>query len=120
MKPFPAGLDTLLATKIYVFADLYSFALSDGVTTLRYTTADTDVDYSGNTYTSRGPFFDQISSKSRGHWKAGLDLDTWAVEIVPAPADPITGATFPAKILGQPWLSAARAGALQGAAVPAH
>src|SRR5882672_7959583 len=120
MKPFPVGLDTLLASKIYVTADLYSFALSDGVTTLRYTTSDADVLYSGATWTSRGPFFDSINSKSRGHWKSGLDLDTWQVLVAPAPADPITGALYPAKILGQPWLAAARAGALDGAVVDVH
>lgn len=120
MKPFPLGLDTLLATKVYVFADLYQFALSDGATTLRYTTADTDVLYSGSVFTSRGPFFDNITSKSRAHWKAGLDIDTWVVQVVPSPADPITGATFPAKILGQPWIAAARAGALDGATVDVH
>lgn len=120
MKPFPTGLDTLLATKLYVFADLYQFALSDGATILRYTNADTDVLYGGNVYTSKGPFFDGIKSKGRGHWKAGLDVDTWQVEVAPAPADPITGATYPAKIYGQPWLAAARAGALDGATVDIH
>lgn len=120
MKPFPVGLDTLLASKVYVFCDLYSFALSDGVTFLRYTTSDADVLYGGNIYTSRGPFFDSINSKSRAHWKAGLDVDTWAVIVVPTSADPITGAAYPAKIYGQPWIAAARAGALDGATVDVH
>jgi uncharacterized phage protein (TIGR02218 family) len=120
VKPFPAGLDTLLATKVYVFADLYQFALSDGATFLRYTTADTDVLYAGNVYTSKGPFFDNIQSNSRGHWKVGLDLDTFQVTVMPAAADPITGASYPARIYGQPWIAAARAGALDGATVDVH
>ncbi len=119
MKPFPAGLDTLLATGVYVYCDLYDFTLWDA-THLRYTTADTNVLYSGSTYTSRGPFFDTVSSKSKAHWKAGLDLDSWIVQVVPAPVDPITGASFPAQIYNQPWLAAVRAGALRGAVVDIH
>lgn len=119
MKTFPAGLDTLLATGSYVFCDLYDFTLMDG-SHLYYTTADTDVLYNGNVYTSKGPFFDQISSQSRAHWKAGLDLDTWQITIAPAVADPVTGVNYPAKIFNQPWLTAVRAGALDGATVDIH
>lgn len=117
MKTFPAGLDTLLDTGSFVFADLYKFSLSDGATFLYYTTADTDVLYGGNTYTSKGPFFESIASRSRGHWKAGLDLDEWTVTIMPAVADSIFTA---ATIYSQPWLSAVRAGALDGATVDVH
>ncbi len=118
MKIFPPGLDTLLDTGVFVFADLYQFTLSDGVTNLYYTTADTDVLYNGNTYTSKGPFFESISSASRGHWKAGLDVDTWTITVMPAsPSDTLlTQAT----IYSQPWLSAVRAGALDGATVDVH
>lgn len=119
MKTFPAGLDTLLATGVYVHADLYDFTLSDGSTHLRYTTADTDVRYGGNTYTSKGPFFENISSPSRGHWRRGLDVDTWQVTVAPVLTDPVTGAAGPT-ILSQPWLSAVRAGALNGATVDIH
>ena len=119
MKTFPVGLDILLATRSYVFCDLYDFTLQDG-THLYYTTADTDVSYAGNIYTSQGPFFDQVSSQARGHWKAGLDLDTWQVAIRPTTEDPITGVAFPAKIYNQPWLVAARVGALDGATVRVH
>lgn len=119
MKTFPVGLDVLLATGSYVFADLYDFTLQDG-THLRYTTADRDISYAGNTYTSQGPYFDQVSSPSRGHWKSGLDVATWQVTIAPSVADPVTGAAFPAKIYNQPWLVAARIGALDGATVEIH
>ncbi len=87
---------------------------------MRYTTADTDVLYGGNVYTSRGPFFDKIASSSRGHWKAGLDLDTWQVSITPATIDAASGASFPATIFSQPWLTAVRVGALDGATVDIH
>jgi uncharacterized phage protein (TIGR02218 family) len=124
MKTFPAGLDTLLAnwspTSPVTFADLYQIALSDGVTVLRYTTADTDVLYAGNTYTSKGPFFDSLSTKSTAHWKAGLDMDTWQVNVAPAAIDAVTGVPWPAQIYGQPWLAAVRAGALDGATVDIH
>jgi uncharacterized phage protein (TIGR02218 family) len=120
LKPFPAGLDTLLATKSYVTCDLYQFALTDGTTVLRFTTSDADVLYGGVVWSSKGPFFDSLTSKSRGHWKAGLDVDTWQVEVIPPGADPVTGATYPDKIYNVGWLSAARAGALDGATVDVH
>jgi len=120
VKPFPAGLDVLLATKVYVFCDLYQFALSDGATFLRYATADTDVLYSGSVWTSKGPFFDSVQTKSVAHWKTGLDVDTWQVLVAPLSADPVTGAPYPATIYGQPWIAAARAGALDGATVDIH
>lgn len=120
VKPFPAGLDVLLATKSYYFVDLYQFALSDGATFLRYTTADADVSYNGSTWTSKGPFFDSIQSKSTAHWKTGLDVDTWTVVVAPLATDPVTGAAFPNTIYGQPWLQAVRAGALDGAVVDVH
>ncbi len=120
MKAFTAGLDTLLATRQFVHADLYEFTLQDG-TVLRYTTADTDVFYNGSVYTSKGPYFDQVSSgSSRSHSKAGLDADEWTVVVAPTATDPITGVAYPAQIYGHPWMVAVRVGALDGAAVDIH
>lgn len=116
MKPAAAGLITLLGTGIFVQADLYRVTLQTGQT-LYYTTCDTDVLFGGNTYLASGPFFDAISSMSTGSWKTGLDVDSWVVHVMPEEVHPITGATFPAKINGQPWIAAARAGALDGAVV---
>lgn len=117
MKSTDAGLIALLGTDQFVFADCYTFTLVDGTTVLRFTTADFDVKYGGNTYSSKNALFDNLQRKSLGHWKAGLDVDTWNIDIYPLPSDPVSGATWPAKINGQPWLVAARAGAFDGADV---
>jgi uncharacterized phage protein (TIGR02218 family) len=73
--------------------------------------------YTGAAYSSKGVQVDQRSSKAQAHWKRGLDVDQWTVVVAPRNVDPVTGATFPDTILGQPWIAAARAGALDGADV---
>lgn len=52
---------------------------------------------------------------SQGHWKVGLDTDTWQLVYQPRAFDPITLATFPDTINGNPWLQAAQEGALDNA-----
>lgn len=74
----------------------------------------------GNIFTSKGPFFDTFNAKATAHWKAGLDVDSWALTVSPFATDPITGLANPATILGQPFLSAIRSGALRGAVVDIH
>lgn len=118
MKSAPSGLINLLATGVFVFCDLYVFTLTTGQV-LRYTTADVDVIYAGDTYSS-ALFFDQSGSKAVGHWKTGLDVDTWQVYVMPVGVDPVTGAAFPVAIGSQPWLAAVAAGALRGATVEVH
>jgi hypothetical protein len=118
MKTAPSGLVTLLGTGQFVFADLYQFTLITGQV-LRYTTADVDIVYSGNTYSS-ALFFDQSGNKAVGHWKTGLDVDTWQVYVMPVEFDPVTLAQFPIKIGNTPWLAAVAAGALTGAQVDIH
>lgn len=118
MKSAPSGLVALLGTGSFVFADLYVFTLSTGQI-LRYVTADVDVTYAGNTYSSN-LFFDQSGNKAVGHWKTGLDVDTWQVYIMPVDVDPVTGASFPIKIGNTPWLAAVAAGVLTGAVVDIH
>lgn len=118
MKSAPSGLVALLGTGSFVFADLYEFKLLTGQT-LRYTTSDVDVTYNGNTYSSE-LFFDQSGNKAVGHWKTGLDVDTWVIYIMPVEFDPVTGTQFPIKIGSTPWLAAAAAGALTGAEVDIH
>jgi hypothetical protein len=91
-------------------ADLYTFTLVGSGPVLRYTTSDIDVTvpYSPTplTYDSRTALFDQFASKSYGHWKVGLDVDTWQVVVSPRPGTLIGN---------QPWLEACCAGALDGA-----
>lgn len=118
MKTASAGLISLLNSGTFVFCDLYQFTLSSGQV-LRYTTADADVIYGGNTYSS-ALFFDQTGNKAVAHWKTGFDVDSWQVYIMPVDVDPVTGATFPITIGSQPWLSAVAAGALDGATVDIH
>lgn len=111
------ALMALLATRSFVMADLYTILLAGGGTPLRYTTADTDIAYGGNTWVHNGPQFDQAGTRAVGHWKLGLDTDTWHCTIAPRSVDPVTGATYPDKIGSTPWLAAALAGALDGAVV---
>jgi len=118
MKTAPTGLVTLLGTGQFVFCDLYQFTLITGQV-LRYTTADVDITYAGNTYSS-ALFFDQSGSKAVGHWKTGLDVDTWQVYVMPVEFDPVTLAPFPIKIGSTGWLAAVAAGALAGAQVDIH
>ena len=110
------ALAALLATRRFVYAELYTFTLAGGGV-LRYTTADTDMGYSGNVWTHSGPLFDQSGTRAVGHWKTGLDTDTWHCTLAPRSVDPITGAAYPDKIGSVPWLAAARGGALDGAVV---
>ena len=95
--------------------DLYTFTLVGGLNggaPLLFTTADVDVvvpyDTGAVTYSSKGAYFDQLENKAYGHWKIGLDVDTWQVVVAPAPE---------AAIGSQPFLTALRAGALDGATV---
>lgn len=124
MKSAPTGLITLLGTGQFVFCDLYVFTLTSGQV-LRYTTADVDVTYGGNRYSS-ALFIDTIGSsggsgsKATGHWKTGFDVDTWQVYVMPVDVDPITLAPFPITIGNEPWLAAVAAGALAGATVDIH
>lgn len=94
--------------------DLYTFALVgslNGGAPLTYATADVDVTLpyaSPVTYSSKAVYFDQLDNKAYGHWKIGLDVDTWQVIASPSPQ---------ALVGGQPWLQALRAGVLDGAIV---
>lgn len=83
------------------------------------TDADFDITlYSGTPiWTGKGPKIDKDTSQSAGHWKRGLDVDTWVLVIAPRRTDPITGADFPDKIADTPWIEAARQGVFDGADV---
>jgi hypothetical protein len=102
--------------------DLYTFNLAGGLnggSPLLYSTCDVDVTVpyaSPVTYTSKDVQLDQRNNKAYGHWKVGVDVDTWQVIATPKfpnPANSYLGST----IGGQFWLSALRAGALDGAVV---
>jgi hypothetical protein len=118
VKSAPSGLVTLLGTGVFVFCDLYQITLTTGQV-LRYTTSDVDITYAGNTYSS-ALFFDQLGSKAVGHWKTGLDTDTWQVHVMPVGVDPVMGTAYPVKIGSTSWLAAVAANALAGAVVDIH
>lgn len=117
-----------------ILCDLYTFVLAGGINGgayLAFTTADVDVTvpYANTgaplvntgpplppaptitgpvTYSSKMVYFDQLANKAYGHWKVGLDVDTWQVICTPSPQ---------ATIGNQGFLAALRAGALDGAVV---
>lgn len=109
------ALQTLLSTREFMPIDLYTFTLAQG-TTLRYAAFERDVTFSGSTWSAGDALFDLDSSPARGHWKAGTDVDTWAVRVAPRAKDPL-GNAYPDRINGTPWLAAVRAGALDKALV---
>lgn len=107
--------------------DLYTIAFvgsRNGGQPLLFTTCDSDilVPYtagaplipggpfaSGPTlYSSKNTYFDQLTNKAYGHWKVGLDTDTWQVIVSPAPN---------ATIGGVPFLQAVAGKVLQGATI---
>jgi len=105
------------------FCDLYTFNLVGTLNSslpLLYTTSDVNVavPYSPSTitYNSQDVQFDQQSNKAYGHWKVGLDVDTW--QVIATPKFPNTANSFLGSTIGgQFWLSALRAGVLDGATV---
>lgn len=113
--------------------DFFTLTLTDG-TMLRYGTAeftiaaaDATIWNPPNIDGSGGMWFDGInwppslmgeqSDGAIGHWKTGLDSDSWSLAFFPRQTDPVTGAAFPDKIGGVPWIQAARSGALDNADV---
>lgn len=110
------ALDLLLGTNVFVMADLYTYTLVSGAV-LRFTNADIDIIYSGNTWTSRSVMHDTQSTRTTGHWKVGLGVDSWQAVVTPRTIDPVTGTLNPDQIDGQAFLAAVRSGSLDGATV---
>lgn len=113
MKTVPTALATLIFSGQYVSFDLYTITLFNGVV-IRFTTADFPIAFNGAVWATT-PLVDQKDSKTQGHWKVGLDTDTWLVVVMPRPFDPVTGAAFPDTIGNLPWIQAAQGGALDAA-----
>lgn len=111
----PGALATLLNGRQFVQCQLHTVVLAGGLGTLRFTDADVDVSFGGNTWSSGGVHVDQEASRQSAHWKKGLDVDNWLVVILPRAVDPFTGEAYPDKIGAVPWSQAARGGALFGA-----
>src|SRR5947199_8351480 len=88
------ALAALLATRSFVFCDLYTITLASGAA-LQYATSDIDVSYGGLTWKHSNPLIISPDTRPTGHWKAGLDVDTWNLKVMPRRVDPFTGAQFP-------------------------
>jgi uncharacterized phage protein (TIGR02218 family) len=81
MKTVPAAFLTMLnSNQALVRADLYTITLRDG-TVLRFTSADIDITYGGNTFlaprSSNAPAFDRGTVKT----EIGLNVDNLQVEV---------------------------------------
>ncbi len=107
---------------LYVWR-IYTITLFGGGI-VRFADADFDImatastgplDIAGHTYPASSLRIDAKQSKTQAHWKIGLDTDQYVLVVMPRLADPVTGAPFPDRIGGVPWLQAANAGALDGA-----
>ena len=116
----PGATAALLASRVFVDGDLYTFTLPGavgGVSVLRYGAGPVDVTVAGTTWPANQVTFDQDKAKAVAHWKVGLDTDTWQVVVAPRNVDIRTGAPDPDTIGTAPFLAALRAGALDGAEV---
>lgn len=105
MKPASQALMDVLASRQFYSADLFTFTLVGGGV-LRYTAGDRDIVANGYLYSSGGPRFDRKDGRAKAHWKIGVEVDTLVFDAMPRPTDLVSG---------QPFLSAVRQGAFDGA-----
>lgn len=109
------ALVALINTGQFVYAHIYTVTLAGGAGVLRFTDADLNITDTTNTWDSRGIRVDLETSRTLAHWKRGLDVDTWLLALLPRVVDEITGAAFPDKINGVPYVQAVAGGAFDGA-----
>ncbi|MGV0960108.1 MAG: DUF2163 domain-containing protein [Limnohabitans sp.] len=107
MKSYTPDLIALLNSSTqFIMADLYTITLATG-TVLRYTGADVDITYGGNTYSARGP----LIRRGQVRTVLGLEVDTLGITVM-------ASATNGDHLLeGEPFIPAALKGALDGASV---
>jgi hypothetical protein len=121
MKPVSAELLDLVNQTRAGTAQFFDFALVTITPVgaigqvLRFTNADFDIVFGGNTWSSQSVRFDEKSSRALAHWKEGFDSDTWTLVTMPRALDPVTGQAFPDAIGGVPWLAACRGGVFDNA-----
>lgn len=111
---FPGGRPA----RTLFLSQLYTFNLITGEV-LRYATGGRSVTYpgAGGIWYHNKVRIDTEDNKAVVHYRTGLDADTYAVSLMPRLVDDITRELYPDQIGGQPWIAAARAGALDGAVV---
>ncbi len=105
MKTVSDDLRAILGGSQFFMADCYSFTLRDG-TVARYTSADADIvdQATGNRFASAGPYFE----RSKVKFQTGVAVDELDITVSAKATDLLDGA---------PFLSALRAGVLDGALV---
>jgi len=122
LKPASTALANLINSGNFCSFDCYQFQTTSGLN-IYLTAADfdiidpaTSITYLRGSPGSGAPRVDSKTSQSRGHWKRGLDSDTWTVAIDAQVTDPFTGAyTYPDVAGTIPWLTACRAGFFENA-----
>lgn len=90
MKTASAATIALLAGNTFLIAELYTITLFGG-TILRYTDADGDLVYAGNTYAATSPKVTRDKIKTT----AGIEVDSMGVKLYAGASDLIQGIPFP-------------------------
>jgi uncharacterized phage protein (TIGR02218 family) len=109
MKPVSPALLALLNTRQFYKTTLFTIALVGG-STLRYTSADRAISWDGNDFSaggSTGPYFNLNGEDSKGHWKTGLEVDSFTFGVAAG-----TGT-----VAGVPFFTAVKNGLFDGADV---
>lgn len=107
MKPITSSLTTLLATRKYMYASLFQFALVNG-NNLYYTDHRNNISWGGNIYSSGGtvgPYFNLEGNKCKMTQVIGTGAQQFQLSCLPAQGT----------INGQAILSAIRQGVFDGA-----
>ncbi|GEM_PF-288708 len=107
MKPVAPELLSLLATRQFFAADLYTITLVTGET-LRYCGGDADITCNGFLFSAGGmigPYWDRSDNKAKCHWKVGVDVDSLIIDMLPGSAT----------VLGVPILQAILSGVFDDA-----
>jgi uncharacterized phage protein (TIGR02218 family) len=99
----PALIDLLNGSNQFLMADLFTITLASGAVE-RYTTADSDITYGGNLFSSRGALLKRGTVRS----VIGLEVDTLDMSVFSDASHLLDG---------KPFVSAAMSGSLDGANV---
>jgi hypothetical protein len=86
MKASTLALRNLLATGVFVRADLWTITLNGGATIIRWTSHDVDLTWGGNTFTS-GPLIERSSISE----KIGMDVASLQLIIDATDDDTVSG-----------------------------
>ena len=109
MKPVGANYIAILQSRAYYQVDCYQFSGGNlGGTALRYTSGDQDITLNGKLFScggATGPYFDRQDERAKVQLKAGMEVDSLVLDIIPGSS----------QIFGAPFLSALLAGILDGA-----